>query len=269
MTSVGRTQIWGILNVTPDSFSDGGEFDTAESAIAQGRALVAAGADVIDVGGESTRPGADRIPVDTELKRILPVIAALSAEGITVSVDTMRADVARAAVAAGASIINDVSGGKADAQMFETVAELGVDYVLMHWRGFSTEMDSLARYDDVVSEVVYELRAQLELAIAVGVDAKRIIVDPGFGFAKLPEHNWRLLQELTQLQQLGHRVLIGASRKRFLAEFGSAPRERDLATSYLSLYSALKGCYAVRVHEVLLTRTALQIAAELGGGDVS
>lgn len=263
---MGRCQVWGVLNVTPDSFSDGGLHLSQEAAISHGLSLSAAGADVVDVGGESTRPGAERISVEEELGRVIPVVNALAAAGVRVSIDTMRAEVASAAIAAGASIVNDVSGGKADAAMHSTVAGLGVDYVLMHWRGHSDVMNSLANYEDVVSEVISEWIEQAKLALQAGISGNRIWFDPGLGFAKDSEHNWALLQALPQLVALGHPVLIGASRKRFLAEVSPAggPELRDAATSATSYWSAMNGAAAVRVHDVAGSRAAVAVAERLG-----
>jgi dihydropteroate synthase len=208
----GRTVVMGILNVTPDSFSDGGEFLDVDAAVAHGLALFGEGADLVDVGGESTRPGAQRASVETELARVVPVIRQLSAAGVSISVDTMRAEVAVAAVGAGAVLVNDVSGGLADPAMLPAVADLGVDYVAMHWRGHSDRMADLATYDDVVAEVTEELADRLWAAVAAGVDRRRVILDPGLGFAKTAEHNWALLRGLDHLAGLGRPLLVGASR---------------------------------------------------------
>lgn len=259
-------EVWGILNVTSDSFSDGGKFLNSAAAIAQAELLLAQGAAVIDVGGESTRPGAERVSLQTELDRVVPVIAAISATGARVSVDTMRADVARAAVAAGASIVNDVSGGLADRAMHATVAELGCEYVLMHWRGHSSVMDSLSAYDDVVGEVLDELLLQTELALAAGVAPERLILDPGLGFSKQLEHNWTLLRHLGRFVATGYPVLVGASRKRFLAAVcgaDSQPEERDLASAAVSVYAAMHGAAAVRVHDVAASVTAVAVAQQI------
>lgn len=260
------TAVWGILNVTSDSFSDGGQFLEVESAVSQARKMVSEGASVIDVGGESTRPGAVRVSPKEELNRVLPVISKLAAEGITVSVDTMRSEVARQAINSGAKIVNDVSGGKADSQMFGVVAELGCKYVLMHWRGHSDDMDSLANYENVVAEVKQELLSQVELAISAGVQREDLILDPGLGFAKLPTHNWQLLRSVDELNQLGYSLLIGASRKRFLAEClpsGAAPSDRDIATAAVSAYVASKNVSAVRVHDVAGSVAAIEVAERL------
>lgn len=262
-----RTLVMAVLNVTPDSFSDGGRFLAPEAAVARARDQVAAGADIIDVGGESTRPGAERIPVAEELRRVLPVVEALAAEGTVVSIDTMRAQVARAAVAAGAALVNDVSGGLADPQMYAYLSETHVPYIAMHWRGHSTDMDALARYDDVVAEVSSELRARLAALAEAGVDLDRVVVDPGLGFAKTSAHNWSLLGAMPELQALGHPVLIGASRKRFLGELlaqDGAPRplsQRDAATDAITALVSAGGAWAVRVHEARGSRDAVAVAS--------
>jgi dihydropteroate synthase len=203
----------GVVNVTPDSFSDGGRFFGARAAVTHGRELLRAGADIIDVGGESTRPGARRVPADEELRRVVPVVSELSADGATVSIDTTRARVAEGAVKAGAQLVNDVSGGLADPRMARFVAQSGVPYIVMHWRGPSVRMQERARYGDVVAEVTAELRQRVDALVAAGVAIGQIVLDPGLGFAKLAEHNWRLLAHLDVLQQLGPPLLIGASRK--------------------------------------------------------
>lgn len=238
----------GILNVTPDSFADGGKHDTYEKAIARGLEMIKEGVDIIDVGGESTRPGAERISVEVELERVIPVIKTLSQLDVAISIDTMRSEVARAAVKAGASIVNDVSGGIADPQMHKTVAEIGCRYILMHWRGHSKEMDSLATYKDVVAEVIAEIRAQLNKAIKAGISQEKIILDPGLGFSKNADHNWEILQRIDQLIEIGYPVLIGASRKRFLG--GENPDAREMATQDLTRELLKKDIWAVRVHSV-------------------
>jgi dihydropteroate synthase len=261
-----RTLVMSVVNVTPDSFSDGGLFRAPEQAVARGRAQVAAGADIIDVGGESTRPGAQRIPVAEELDRVLPVVSALAGDGVVVSVDTMRAEVASAAVAAGAALVNDVSGGLADPAMVEFLAGAPVPYVAMHWRGHSAEMDSLARYGDPLADVVEELRVRLDALEAGGVDPGRVILDPGLGFAKGSAHNWALLRGLPVLQSLGRPVLVGASRKRFLGELlaeGGQQRpveQRDAATDAISALASAAGAWAVRVHEARGSRDAVAVA---------
>lgn len=255
----------GILNVTPDSFSDGGAYLDARRAVGHAREMVADGAGIIDVGGESTRPGAARVSADQELARVVPVIAALASEGIVVSVDTMRAEVARAALAAGARIVNDVSGGLADPRMIATVADSDADYVVMHWRDHSETMASLAHYDDVVTEVLAELTAQRDRAVAGGVDPQRIILDPGLGFSKTAPHNWALLRHLDRFQEQGHRVLVGASRKAFLGHLlgGREPHGRDGATAALSFWCALHGVWGVRTHDVAGQSDAIAVAGRL------
>ncbi len=250
------------MNVTPDSFSDGGRYLDRQDAVAHGVMLHERGADLVDVGGESTRPGAQRVEPAEEIERVIPVIRALVAEGVPVSVDTMRAAVASAAVEAGASIVNDVSGGLADPEMARVVAEAGVPYVLMHWRGHSTEMDSLARYDDVVSDVRDELLQRVEAAVAAGVAESSIVLDPGLGFAKLGDHNWELLQRLDELVELGFPVLVGASRKRFLGTLlGDRPPDgREDATAAVSALAAFNGAWGVRVHDVGRTLDAVAVA---------
>ncbi|MFT3887888.1 MAG: dihydropteroate synthase [Arachnia sp.] len=255
----------GILNVTPDSFSDGGSYLDPSAALAHARQLLADGADLVDVGGESTRPGADRVSAEEERARVLPVVAALAADGVRVSVDTMRAEVADAAVAAGAVLVNDVSGGLADPDLLTVVAERGVDVALMHWRGHAAHMQEAAVYDDVVREVTDELLARRDAALAAGVRADRIVLDPGLGFAKTWEHNWTLLRRLDALTGLGHRVLVGASRKAFLGGLlgGRPPRDRDAATAALSFWSALHGAWAVRTHEARAQADAVAVATRL------
>lgn len=259
------TRIMGVLNVTPDSFSDGGLYAETSDAIAHGRSLVADGADIVDVGGESTRPGASRVALDEELRRILPVVEALAADGVTVSVDTMNARTARAAAEAGAAIINDVSGGLADGDMNATVAELGTSFVISHWRGHSTVMEDRAHYDDVVNDVVVELRAQTTAAVAAGIARERIVVDPGLGFAKRGAHNWALLAHLDAIAALGFPVMVGASRKRFLGELvgpSGSVADRDVPTAVLSALLDDE-VWAVRVHDVRATRLALDARAAL------
>jgi dihydropteroate synthase len=259
--------VMGILNVTPDSFSDGGQFLDHESAISHARQLVADGADIIDVGGESTRPGAVRIGVTEELRRILPVVRALADDGIRVSVDTMNAATARTTVDAGAEFINDVSGGLADADMVAVAAATGAPYILSHWRGHSVDMNSRAHYDDVVADVRAELNARLDALDAGGVDHKNIILDPGLGFAKTADQNWEILTRISELQSLGLPVLVGASRKRFLGALlpdGAPMAERDLPTAVLSALMADSGLWGVRVHNVTATAIALEARRRLG-----
>jgi len=258
----GHCVVMGVLNVTPDSFSDGGRYLDHDHAVSHGVAMHRRGADLVDVGGESTRPGADRVAASVESARVTPVISSLVAEGVPVSVDTTRAEVALAAVEAGATIINDVSGGLADPNMAKVAAESGVPLVLMHWRGLSREMDSLATYADVVAEVRDELLARVDAALAAGVRQDDIILDPGLGFAKRAEHNWQLLHGLDELLALGFPVLIGASRKRFLGSLlgGREPDGREDATAAVSALSAFKGVWGVRVHDVEKTLDAVAVA---------
>ena len=258
--------VFGVLNVTPDSFSDGGKFADASAAIAEGVRLHRDGAHVIDVGGESTRPGAVRVSADEECGRVLPVIEGLVAAGVPVSIDTMRASTARAAVNCGASYVNDVSGGLADESMFATVAELNVPIIVMHWRAHSHEMEKWAQYDDVVMDVVNELTLRVRDALAAGVARANIIVDPGLGFAKDAEHNWALLRGLPRLVAMGFPVMVGASRKRFLgallADDQGNPRDlfgRDEATAVISALAAERGARYLRVHDVARTRDALRV----------
>ena len=240
--------VMGILNVTPDSFADGGLHYDTEIAIARGMEMIDEGVDIIDVGGESTRPGADRVSEEEEQARVLPVIRALAESKVAISIDTMRASTARLAVAAGASIVNDVSGGAADPDMFATVADLGCKYTLMHWRGHSKDMNSKAIYGDVVADVIEEVTMQLDKALAAGVKRENIILDPGLGFAKDPEHNWEILNRIDEFVALGYPVLIGHSRKRFLG--GDNPDGREEATVAVTQSLVGKGIWAVRVHGV-------------------
>ena len=258
--------VMGVLNVTPDSFSDGGRFQDLDDAVAHALALRRAGADLVDVGGESTRPGADRVEARTEQRRVLPVLRALAAAGVPTSIDTTRAEVARAAVEAGAAVVNDVSGGLADPAMAEVVAQAGVPWVLMHWRGHSRDMQELARYGDVVAEVRDELRRQVDAALAAGVDPSKIILDPGLGFAKRPEHNWRLLARLDELVAVGLPVLVGASRKSYLGSLLAGPDgtprpvgEREAATVATSVLAVQSGAWGLRVHDVRSTVDALRV----------
>ena len=260
----GTCLVMGILNVTPDSFSDGGRFDAVDDAIAGGLQLRDDGADIVDVGGESTRPGADRVDPAVERQRVRPVVAALSAEGVRVSVDTMRAETAAAAIEAGASIVNDVSGGLADPAMASLVAEAGVEYVAMHWRAHAKKMDALDRYDDVVAEVRDELAARVDALVAAGVAAERIILDPGLGFSKVGANNWPLLANLDALTGLGHRVLVGASRKRFLGEVvrrDDGPSSRESATDAVTALAADAGVWGVRVHDARAARDVLDVVS--------
>ena len=240
--------VMGILNVTPDSFADGGKHFELDHAIARGMEMIDEGVDIIDIGGESTRPGADRVTPEEEVARVIPVIQALVGKGADISIDTMRASTARLAVQAGATIVNDVSGGAADPDMFSTVAELGCTYTLMHWRGHSKDMNSKAVYDDVVADVISEVTMQLDKALAAGIAREKIILDPGLGFAKDPEHNWEILNRIDEFIALGYPVLIGHSRKRFLG--GDHPDEREEATVKVTQSLAGKGIWGVRVHGV-------------------
>ena len=263
-----RCLVVGVLNVTPDSFSDGGKFLNKEIAIKQAKKLIADGADLIDIGGESTRPGANQISIDEEIQRVIPVIEELKKENILISIDTMKHEVALAGVNAGAIIVNDVSGGLADEKMFETVANLNVPYVLMHWRGHSKNMDDLAKYDNVTQEVISELNSQINKALDKGIKKEKIVLDPGLGFAKNPEHNWQILKEIKQLTDLGFPIYIGASRKRFLAPFSlnkdtSNIEDRDLATSVITTYSAINNAWAVRVHDAKSNSIAVRLVNQL------
>ncbi len=263
----------GVVNVTPDSFSDGGRWFDTTTAVKHGLDLVAQGADLVDVGGESTRPGATRVDEDEELRRVIPVVRGLASEGVTVSVDTMRARVAEQSLAAGALLVNDVSGGLADPAMIPVVAEAAAPFVVMHWRGFSKDMNSLAVYEDVVGEVRTELRARLDAVIAGGIAPERIVVDPGLGFAKNAEHDLALVAHLRELRALGHPVLVAASRKRFLGRVLAAgpeaapppARERDAATAAVSAIAAHEGAWAVRVHDVRATADAVRVARAVEG----
>ena len=256
------TGIWGILNVTPDSFSDGGRYRDPAVAVAHARELRAQGAFVIDVGGESTRPGAERISMAEEQARVIPVIEALSAEGIPVSIDTLNAATASVAVRAGARIVNDVSGGLADPDMLAAVAESGADVALGHWRGPSADMYAHATYARVGREVAGELRERMAAAAAAGIAPARVIVDPGVGFAKTAEQNWELLRDLDDVVALGSRVLVGTSRKRFLTTAigdDATEEQKDAATAVTSALAARAGVWAVRVHNVRATRDALAV----------
>jgi dihydropteroate synthase len=247
--------VMGILNATPDSFADGGEHFTYPDAVDHGLKLIAEGADIIDVGGESTRPGAERISAAEEERRVINVISKLADAGKPISIDTMRASTARAAVIAGASIINDVSGGLADAAMLETAAELQVPYIAMHWRGHSKEMNNLAVYTNVVDEVIAELSLRIDAALSAGVSKSNLIIDPGIGFAKEPADNWAIIEEIGQFVALGYPVLVGASRKRFLG--GSDPTAREAATVELTKRLSQSGIWAVRVHGVAANKAVL------------
>ncbi|MEV7603062.1 dihydropteroate synthase [Kitasatospora sp. NPDC089797] len=267
----GRCAVLGILNVTPDSFSDGGCWLDPGRAVEHGLGLVAQGADLVDVGGESTRPGARRVPVEEELARVLPVVRGLARQGVAVSIDTMRAEVAEAAVDAGARIVNDVSGGRADDRMAKAVARAGVPFVVMHWRGQSAEMDRLAGYRDVVAEVVAEVGRQVDAVVSAGVDPSQLIVDPGLGFAKGRGDDLALLAALDAWAVLDRPLLVAPSRKRFLGDLLADPatgeprpaRERDDATAAAAVLAAAQGAWAVRVHEVRATADAVRLEAAL------
>lgn len=264
-----RPVIMGVLNVTPDSFSDGGLFLDPDTAVAHARAMAAEGADIIDVGGESTRPGADRVEIAQEIDRTIPVVSALVRAGLTISIDTMRSEVASRAVEAGAAYINDVSGGLADPEMAATAAQAGVDVILMHWRGHSRDMQKRVLYNDVTSEVIGELKQRVTDFVVAGVAPERIIVDPGLGFAKTFEHNWHLIATLPELMDQGHRVIVGTSRKGFLGAVGRTegeprpPLERDVATAVTSAYLHDLGVWGVRVHDVRSTVDAVDVAVAM------
>ena len=240
--------VMGILNLTPDSFADGGRHNSFEAGVARGLEMIAEGVDIIDIGGESTRPGADRISAEEEQARVLPVITELAKHGVKISIDTMRADTAEKAVEAGAAIVNDVSGGLSDPAMFATVKKLGVPYILMHWRGESKDMNSRAIYTDVVTDVISEINSQIGAALDAGINKSQIIIDPGLGFAKDADHNWEILRNLKAFTSMGYPVLIGASRKRFLG--GDNPDEREAATIELTKTLVPQGIWGVRVHSV-------------------
>ena len=262
---LGRCAVMGVVNVTPDSFSDGGAYATTRDAVDRGLALVADGADIVDVGGESTRPGAARVDVDTELARVVPVITELAAAGVLVSVDTTRSAVAAAALAAGAALVNDVSGGLADPDLVRVVADAGAPYVVMHWRAPSDVMREHAVYDDVVRDVCAELRQRVDAVVAAGVAADRVVVDPGLGFAKVGEQNLTLLANLSDLLGLGRPLLVGASRKSFLGEAlgGRAVDDREHATQAVTTLAAWAGAWAVRVHEARPAADAVRTVAEI------
>lgn len=240
--------IMGILNVTPDSFADGGKHNEFDAALARGLEMIQEGVDIIDIGGESTRPGADRVSEAEEIVRTIPVITELAKHGVKISIDSMRASTAEAAISAGASIINDVSGGLADPLMLQTAARLQVPYIAMHWRGQSKDMNSKAIYTDVVMDVISELQERITAALDAGIDPNNLVIDPGLGFAKEADHNWAIIDAVDDFVALGYPVLIGASRKRFLG--GDSPDEREQATIDLTKRLASTGVWAVRVHSV-------------------
>jgi len=264
-----RTLVMGVVNVTPDSFSDGGRWFDADTAIAHGLSLVEAGADLVDVGGESTRPGALRVDADEELRRVLPVVQGLVAEGVIVSVDTMRATIAERALGAGAQLLNDVSGGRADPAMLPLAAASDVPIVLMHWREHSAGMQNNTHYDDVVADVGAELALQVEAALAAGIDRSRLVVDPGLGFSKTGDQNWTVLAHLDAFMALGLPLLVAASRKRFLGELladetGLRPTgEREAATAAVTMLAALAGAWCVRVHDPAASADVVRVAARL------
>ncbi|WP_307858054.1 dihydropteroate synthase [Cellulomonas fulva] len=272
LREAGRTLVMGVVNVTPDSFSDGGRWFTPGAAVAHGLTLLEQGADLLDVGGESTRPGARRVPIDEERERVLPVITELVRRGVAVSVDTTRAQVARAAAEAGALVVNDVSGGLADDAMYGVVAETGVAYVAMHWRGHADVMDELDDYDDVVTDVRRELAERVDALRAAGVRDEQVVLDPGLGFAKPGASNWPLLARLPELVGDGFPVLVGASRKRFLGHLLAAPDgtpapplQRDHATAAVTALAAAAGAWCVRVHDVAASADAVRVAAAWEG----
>ena len=272
LPALSRPLVMGVVNVTPDSFSDGGLYGTTDAAIRHGFELRDEGADLLDIGGESTRPGATRPLVAEELDRVVPVIRALAAEDVPVSVDTMRYEVARAALEAGAVVVNDVSGGLADPQILDVVAEHGAAYVVMHWRAHSAVMQQLASYDDVLVEVRDELALRLDAATAAGIAADRLVVDPGLGFAKTADHNWELLRRLPELDTLGVPILVGSSRKSFLGSLLAGPDgtprpvlDREGANVALTTIAAIQGVWGVRVHEVRGSIDALKVVTRWRG----
>ena len=247
--------VMGILNVTPDSFADGGRHNNFEAAVKRAQEMLDEGVDIIDIGGESTKPGADRVPDAEELSRVVPVIKALASKGARISIDTMRASTAKAAVEAGAQIINDVSGGLADPEMLTTAADLGVPFIAMHWRGHSKDMNSRAVYGDVVQDVISELQERISAATDAGITRDNLIIDPGLGFAKDAHHNWEIIDSIDQFVALGYPVLIGGSRKRFLG--GDDPDSREAATIELTKRLSTSGIWGVRVHSVKPHKEAL------------
>ena len=261
-----RTLVMGILNVTPDSFADGGKHYDFESAITRAKEMVAEGVDIIDVGGESTRPGAERVPEALERERVIPVITELVEMGVTVSIDTMRAATAEAAIGMGATYVNDVSGGLADPDMAKLLSRNpSVQYILMHWRGHSKNMNDSAKYEDVVGEVKEELDDRVIAMLKAGVSEEQIILDPGIGFAKLPIHNWDVLRGIDRLSLLGYPILVGASRKRFLGELlgANSPDDRESATIALTTLLAQREIWGVRTHSVKPHRDAIAVVEEM------
>ena len=272
LPELSRPLVMGVVNVTPDSFSDGGLHGTTDAAIRHAFQLREEGADLLDIGGESTRPGATRPLVAEELDRVVPVIRALAEQDVPVSVDTMRSEVARAALEAGAVVVNDVSGGLADPQVLDVVAEHGAAYVVMHWRAHSAVMQELASYDDVLVEVRDELALRLDAATAAGIAADRLVVDPGLGFAKTADHNWELLRRLPELGTLGAPILVGSSRKSFLGSLLAAPDgsprpvlDREDANVALTTIAAIQGVWCVRVHEVRASIDAVKVVTRWRG----
>lgn len=269
LSSLDRTLVMGVLNVTPDSFSDGGRFFDAGQAIAHAKQMIKDGADIIDIGGESTRPGSERISAQVEIDRVLPIISALADTGAVLSIDTMRTEVAQVAVSAGAQIVNDVSGGKADPEMLSYMATLDIPYILMHWRGPSNIMNTLTDYTDVVADVASEISSQVDVAVAAGVARDRIVVDPGIGFAKTVDQNWPILKHLDVLENLGLPILMGASRKKFLGELLSQDGEvrdmddREAATLAISALMAQRNTWCVRVHDVRGSRDVIEVVNRL------
>lgn len=271
-----RPLVMGVLNVTPDSFSDGGQFSAEDDALNHARLLIAAGSNIIDIGGESTRPGAERISIEEEQRRVLRAIERVAQEpsfiasGAKISIDTMNSQTAKAAVACGAEIINDVSGGLADENMFAVAAESDAILVISHWRGFSDRMDTLNEYQDIARDVATELAARVEVAIAAGVKREKIVIDPGLGFAKDMQQNWKLVARLDELEKLGLPILVGASRKRFIAgtlepdEAGEVSNSRrDLATAVLTALLLQRKLWGIRVHNVLATTDAIDVVEAL------
>jgi len=271
-----RPLVMGVLNVTPDSFSDGGQFSAEDDALNHARLLIAAGSNIIDIGGESTRPGAERISIEEEQRRVLRVIERIAQEpsfiasGAKISIDTMNSQTAKAAVACGAEIINDVSGGLADENMFAVAAESDAILVISHWRGFSDRMDTLNEYQDIARDVATELAVRVEVAIAAGVKREKIVIDPGLGFAKDMQQNWKLVARLDELEKLGLPILVGASRKRFIAgtlepdEAGEVSNSRrDLATAVLTALLLQRKLWGIRVHNVLATTDAIDVVEAL------
>ena len=270
---LGRSLVMGVVNVTPDSFSDGGRWVDPDVALAHAHRLVADGADIIDVGGESTRPGATRPGVQEEIDRVLPVVSRLAADGTPVSVDTMRAEVAEVALREGAAVINDVSGGRADDAMFGVVAAAGAPYILMHWRAHSVTMQQRTEYVDVVDDVMRELIEQRDRAVAAGIAPERIALDPGIGFSKTAEQNWDVLAATERFHGLGHPLLVATSRKRFLGALLAAddgtlrpPLERDDGTTATSALAAAAGAWCIRVHSVRATADAVRVAQRWAQG---